>query len=315
MNQELPYWVLAYYLIQLIPDPEQEMRNQKNFFLPRDVRSRLYISHEGINGQMSASQQAAEEYINWMKGRFHGLEVKIHSSHEHVFPKTTVKVRKQLVAMDCEVDLSQRGMHVTPYEWRRMLEEKEDKLLIDMRNDYEWKIGHFEGAELPPCASFREFPNYLRSLNNRFDRKKPVLMYCTGGIRCEFASALLRKEGFEHVFQLKGGVIDYGLEQGADHWKGKLFVFDDRLAVPISGEERAPISSCSHCGCANDVYFNCANMDCNELFLCCLHCLHQHKGCCSSSCIHAERIRQYHTDARPFRKGVYPFHLKSTQED
>jgi UPF0176 protein len=111
----------------------------------------------------------------------------------------------------------------------------------------------------------------------------------------------MKEEGYEKVYQLDGGVINYGLEEGSDHWRGKLFVFDDRLVVPIA-EEQAPISHCKHCNAPNDVYYNCANMDCNELFLCCSSCLKEHKGCCSTQCTTAERVRPFKESAKPFRK-------------
>ena len=307
MNQEFAYWVIAYYHIIPIEDPHEEVVQHKNFFHNRDIKSRIYISKEGINAQMSASPEAADEYMRWISERYAGIEFKLHGSHEQVFPKAIVKVRKQLVAMDCQVDLTRRGVHLTPEEWKKMLKAKgEHTVLIDVRNGYEWAIGHFEGAELPACDTFRQFPLYVQALKKEIDPKAtPVMMYCTGGIRCEFASAYMLQEGFEQVFQLKGGIIDYGLQEGADYWQGKLFVFDDRLVVPIADqEETTTISFCTHCKCTNDVYYNCANIDCNALFLCCLSCLHEHKGCCSSSCMQAKRVRPYHTDgsSKPFRK-------------
>ena len=127
------------------------------------------------------------------------------------------------------------------------------------------------------------------------------MMYCTGGIRCELYSAIMKKEGFENVYQLHGGVINTVLQEGSDHWKGKLFVFDDRLTVPI-GENGEPIAHCTQCQAPCDVYYNCANMDCNKLFICCLSCLKTHQGCCSASCKDTGRVRPYKEDAIPFRK-------------
>ena len=121
-----------------------------------------------------------------------------------------------------------------------MLEKKdENTLLLDVRNDYESAIGHFEGAERPPIKTFREFPDYAEALaKQKNPQKTKVMMYCTGGIRCEVYSALLKEKGFEEVYQLHGGVINYGHKMGNKHWKGKLFVFDDRLSVPISEDEQ-----------------------------------------------------------------------------
>jgi UPF0176 protein len=182
-----------------------------------------------------------------------------------------------------------------------MLQERdEDTLLIDVRNDYEWEVGHFEGAELPQLETFREFPDYARSLMQAKDPKKTkVMMYCTGGIRCELYSALMKQVGFEQVFQLEGGIINYGLQEGKEHWRGKLFVFDDRLAVPMEEGEEDVISHCLHCGIPSDVYHNCANMDCNKLFLSCPECAEKSVGCCSLACQDAPRLRAYVKGERP----------------
>lgn len=305
MPSSMGYSVLAFYSLVPIEDPLFEVARHKEFLASRDFRCRIYISEEGINGQASGSLEAVQEYMQWMHAdaRFSGLSFKIHETAEHAFPKMTVKYRRQLVAIDCEVDLSNRGEPVSSEQWKKMLETREkSSLLIDVRNDYEWEAGHFEGAELPKLETFRQFPTYAKELKERCDpATTPVMMYCTGGIRCEYYSAVLKKEGFEKVYQLDGGVIQYGLDQGSEHWKGKLFVFDDRLVVPI-GEKQEAIGCCLHCSSANDVYYNCANMDCNRLFFCCLSCLKEHQGCCSNSCLSEGRVRPYTETAKPFRK-------------
>jgi UPF0176 protein len=306
--EAFPYWVLAFYHIGPIADPHAEVKKHKKFFSTRDIASRVYFSEKGVNGQMSASKEHAIEYMQSMHAdeRFKNLDFKIHGASEQAFPKVAVRYRRQLVAMDCDVDLSQRGRHVSPKEWKRMLEEKDsDTLLVDVRNSYESAVGHFEGAELPLCETFRQFPEYARSLKEKRDPKKTrVMMYCTGGIRCEFYSALLKEEGFEDICQLDGGVIGYGLHEGNKHWKGKLFVFDDRITIPISGEVALPIAGCRHCNKPMDVYHNCANTDCNELFVCCPECLVDHIGCCSTECMSQPRVRPYRTEgsSKPFRK-------------
>lgn len=244
----MEYKVLAYYRIGSLDDPQAEVARHKEFLSRLDFKCRIYISEQGINGQASGRADHADEYMAWMRSdeRFKEMPFKVHRAEEHVFPKMTVKYRKQLVALDCEVDFSLAGEHISPEEWKkRMAERDKDTLILDVRNDYEWKIGRFEGSELPPLETFREFPAYAKKLKEERDPKTTsVMMYCTGGIRCEFFSALMKKEGFEKVVQLDGGVIHYGLKEGSDHWEGKLFVFDDRLAVPM-GEKvgRSAIAS------------------------------------------------------------------------
>ncbi len=303
------YEVLAYYIFTRVENPQEEVAKHHAFLQDKDIRCRVYISEQGINGQMSASLQDSRAYQEWLHAdpRFTKVVFKIHTYSEHVFPRTTVKYRKQLVALDEPVDLSLTAEHVSPRQWKQMLEEKDPKtILIDVRNDYEWEIGHFEGAELPRLGQFREFPEYTRALKNQVDPEKTrVMMCCTGGIRCELYSALMKQEGFQEVYQLDGGIINYGLSEGSEHWKGKLFVFDDRLAVPLGQEESEVISQCKHCGTPSDVYYNCANMDCNELFLSCRECAEKFQGCCCESCTSAERLRPFQKETRPkpFRRA------------
>jgi UPF0176 protein len=314
MDSKKNYYVLAFYHFTFIEHPQEEVAKHHTFFKDRDVKCRIYFSGEGVNGQMSALKEDAESYMDWLHSdpRFKDVEFKIHLHHDQVFPKTTVKTRKQLVALDQEVDIRERGEHVSPKQWRKMLEERDEHtVLLDVRNDYEWEIGHFEGAELPSLEQFRKFPTFAEALKQQHDPKKTkVMMYCTGGIRCELYSALLKKEGYEQVYQLQGGVIKYGLEEGSKHWKGKLFVFDDRLSVPLNENEPTEIiSSCRHCNVPTDVYYNCANMDCNELFLCCPSCAEQFLGCCCYECKDAPRLRAYQKSERPkpFRKWPKEF--------
>ncbi len=309
------YFILAYYHFVSIPHPKEEIAAHKEFFKGRDMTSRIYISEQGINGQMSGLKQDAEDYMNWMHANplFDKMEFKIHPYHENVFPRQTIKYRKQLVALDEEVNLSEIGEHVNPEQWKQLLEGEEKPVLLDVRNDYEWEVGRFNGAICPPCETFREFGDYGKELKEQVDPKKtPVMMYCTGGIRCELYSSLLIKLGFKKVYQLSGGIINYGLKQGNDHWLGKLFVFDDRLTVPISEGETPVIGTCLLCQTPIETYYNCANMDCNRLFLCCPTCLKKHSGCCSEQCGQAPRVRPYHQqDAhKPFRKWYHYFKEK-----
>jgi UPF0176 protein len=319
MTKQPNYFILAYYHFNLIPDPHQEVIAHKEFFKGRNLTSRIYISEKGINGQMSGIREDVEEYMRWIHKNplFEKIPFKIHHYHENVFPRQTIKYRKQLVALDEEVDLSKRGEHVSPTQWKALLDNKEKPVLLDVRNDYEWEVGRFEGAVCPPCDTFREFGEYAEKLKSKVDPETtPVMMYCTAGIRCELYSSLLLKEGFKKVYQLEGGIVNYGLKQGSDHWLGKLFVFDDRLTVPISDQETPIIGKCHHCQIANESYYNCANMDCNRLFLCCLTCLQQFQGCCCEECRVAPRVRPYHQqDAhKPFRKWYHYFKEKAENE-
>lgn len=309
------YLVLAFYVFTSIDEPRREVKRWKRFCDTLDVNGRIYINKEGVNAQMSISKEDASKFYDWFLGveSYKGTEIKVHTHQTHAFPKMTVKVREQLAAMDRPFDLAQGGEHVSSKDWAKMIAERdEDTVILDVRNDYEWEVGHFEGTEKPEFETFREFPKYAEELGKKKDHKKTkVMMYCTGGIRCELYSCLLKDQGFENVYQLDGGIIKYGLEEGNKHWKGNLFVFDDRLVVPISDQEKNEvISECYECGDKTDTYYNCANMDCNDLFISCLKCAEMMKGCCSNECGKAPRRRPFEAteNPTPFRK--LPFEQK-----
>lgn len=308
----MKYFVLAFYALTPIEEPHREVKRWKKFLDTLDAMGRIYINEEGINSQMSVSEADAEEFYGWFLETYPATEIKVHEHSEHAFPKMTVKYREQLAAMDRDFDLENGGEHVSSTQWAQMIAERdEDTVILDVRNDYEWDVGHFEGAERPELKTFREFPKLAEDLAKTRDLKKTkVMMYCTGGIRCELYSCLMKDEGFENVYQLDGGVIKYGQEQGNKHWKGNLFVFDDRLVVPIGEEPNEVISKCCHCHTKIDTYYNCANMDCNALFLSCLECAEKMEGCCKDTCIDAPRRRPFtKTESpKPFRK--LPFEQK-----
>lgn len=305
---EKNYYALAYYYLTHVENPQQEIALHKDFLQSLDVSCRIYISEQGINGQFSGFQPDAEKYMTWLQQRpvFANVRFKIHQIEENIFPRKTVKYRQELVALGCPVDLSKQGKLISPKEWYEKLEENRC-LVLDVRNNYEWKIGHFENAVLPNIQTFREFPKYAEQLAEKHDPKTtPVMMYCTGGIRCELYSSLLMEKGFKEVYQLDGGVIAYGQHVGNKKWKGRLFVFDDRLSIPIDDTQPnvEPIAHCTTCGQSNDTYYNCANTDCNQLFICCDHCIEATKGCCSTTCAQAPRIRNFSTSRgnKPFRR-------------
>lgn len=305
---ENAYVMLAYYAICPLEDPHAEVKAHKAFLSQYDVRARIYISEQGINGQMSASPESAERYIEWMHSRpsFADMPFKTQPYHEHAFPRLTVKYRKELVAVGIPVDLTSRGESISAEDWKQRLDNDPNSLVLDVRNRYEWEVGRFANAEAPPCDSFRDFPAYASSLKERFDPETtPVMMYCTGGIRCEFFSSLLMQAGFKKVYQLHGGVIQYGESVGNDHWHGKLFVFDDRLTVPLRNTvTHLVVGSCHLCHAPSEDYYNCSNLDCNRLFLCCKECIGSTQGCCQHACQQAPRRRPYEQNNphKPFRR-------------
>lgn len=305
------YYVIAYYIFTPIADPMLEIKKHKDFFKNREMKGRIYISEEGINAQLSGLKPHATEYMEWMKqdDRFKNIDFKLHHYQDNAFAKMTVKYKRQLVALDEQVDMSLTGVHLNSHDWDAMLEKRdENTVIIDTRNRYEWEVGHFEGAELPEVDTFREFKGYTKDLSEKRDPSKTrVMMYCTGGIRCELYSAYMKKFGFEEIYQLNGGVIRYGLEENSNKWRGKLFVFDDRMVVPISEKQDETLTHCKFCEAKVDHYYNCANMDCNDLFIACKSCLEKEQGCCCDSC-KSGRVRPLDlADNKPFRRLPHSF--------
>lgn len=304
----MTHHVLAYYHLVTIEDPHAEVRIHKAFCSQFDLTGRLYISETGINGQMSGTLEASEAYRTWMHSRelFKETVFKIHDHHEHVFPRMTIKYKSKLVAIDRDIDFSKKAPHITPAEWKELYEQ--GATVVDARNGYEWEIGRFKGAEKPQCDTFRDFEKFADELSEKLDKENtPVLMCCTGGIRCELFSPMLVERGFKKVYQLSGGMIQWGLEFGTEHFEGKLFVFDDRLQIPL-GEGAEAVGKCRFCNESAEEYFNCANMDCNDLFISCRPCIEKNLGCCCNDCTGAKRVRPFHRDSvhKPFRKCRLP---------
>ncbi len=303
----MQYWVVSFYQFFPIENPEKEADFLQTIFEKRGCKGRIYVSKEGVNAQFSGKEDEVKKLLQELKAvpSYQDISVKIQPYSEQAFYKMQVKVR-ELVAFEQTVDLSNRGEELSSEKWKEKLESPdENQILIDARNNYESAVGHFEGAILPDLDSFRDFPSYTDELLKGKDPKNTtIMMYCTGGIRCEYYSAYVKSKGFEKVYQLKGGIIQYGQEVGDDHWKGKLFVFDDRLLVSICDKNQEDIAFCHFCGEASDLYYNCANMDCNALFLACPACSTKNKGCCSSACLQKGRVRPFDSSSKPkpFRK-------------
>ncbi|MDX1617813.1 MAG: rhodanese-related sulfurtransferase [Balneolaceae bacterium] len=299
------YEVILYYKFSTIPEPEKFCREHKAFCEGLGVKGRIYIGEEGINGTLGGTPEQITAYKNHLtalKG-FEHTEFKTDPCDYIPFAKLICKTRDEIVALNAgNVDTGDGGDYLEPREWRDLMESGEEYVMIDVRNDYETRIGHFEGAVTPDVENFYEFPDWLE----RFDapKDKKVLMYCTGGIRCEKLSVLMKEKGWEDVNQLHGGILRYAREEEGEHFKGKCFVFDDRLVVPVNKDSLEPIARCEITGKPADSYINCANMECNKLFVCSEEGARLMEGCCSEECLRSEFKRPFDPDNafRPFRK-------------
>lgn len=254
-----------------------------------EVLGRIYVAAEGINAQASVPVRRWEDFIAFMEDHDFLRGLRLNTAVENAdnsFFKLAVKLKKKIVAdglNDTTFDVTNKGKHLSAEEFNE-LTDRENTILVDMRNHYESEVGHFEGAWCPDVDTFRDqLPLVVNELRDKKDQH--IVMYCTGGIRCEKASAWLKHNGFENVYQLEGGIIKYARDIKArglkNKFKGKNFVFDERLGERISEDI---IAHCHQCGKPADVHINCANVACNLLFIQCEECQEKMEHCCSNDC-------------------------------
>ena len=265
MDSSFP--VILYYKYVQIAGPERFAAEHKWLCTSLELKGRVIVAAEGINGTLAGSRESIQSYIDAMHAdaRFADMEFKVSDGGPDTFPRLSVKVRSEIVTLAAGVPLqADLDNHLSPTQWKRMLEEDPDVVLVDVRNRYESAAGKFEGALTCEIDNFRELPDYLEKLEENRDKK--VLMYCTGGIRCEKASALFRHRGFKQVFQLHGGIVNYQKEHGNAHWLGECFVFDKRMTVRVE-EDLKHAGRCAHSGRPTGRFVNCLHDLCHCLFL------------------------------------------------
>lgn len=278
-----------------------------------EVLGRIYVANEGINAQLSVPAENFKDFkehldsISFLNGV--RLNIAIEQDNKS-FLKLKVKVRKKIVAdglNDSSFDVTNKGVHVDAVRFNELLEDPE-AVVVDMRNHYESEIGHFENAITPDVDTFRDSLDLIEEQLREYKESRKLVMYCTGGIRCEKASAYYKHKGFQHVFQLEGGIIEYTRqvrEKGLPNkFRGKNFVFDHRRAEQISEEV---IAQCHQCGEPCDTHVNCANEGCHLLFIQCDNCATQMNDCCSDAC--KEIVGLPEEEQKRLRKGQ----IKSNQ--
>jgi len=283
-----PRTTVSFYKYHQIQDP-QAFRD--GLFLRWDelgVLGRTYIASEGINAQISVPTENFEAFVKdlFSIDFLNGIRLNTAVDEGKSFYALKVKLRNKIVAdgiEDPNFDPSNTGKYLTAEEWNQQLSDP-NTVVVDMRNHYESEVGHFEGAICPDVDTFREELQVVEDILQN-DKDKKVLMYCTGGIRCEKASAYMKHKGFENVYHLEGGIIKYARDAKANNldikFKGVNFVFDERLAERISDEV---IATCHQCGEPFDHHTNCMNLGCHILFIQCDKCKEKYENCCSEEC-------------------------------
>jgi len=281
---------LSFYQYAQIGNPELFRNHLFVAWDAMEALGRIYVANEGINAQMSVPAKRFVEFKEFLDGINFLQNVRLNIAREQdnkSFLKLKVKVRQKIVAdglNDTTFDVTNKGVHVDAATFNELIEQ-EDTVLVDMRNHYESEIGHFKNAVTPDVDTFRDSLDIIEEDLKDHKEDKKLVMYCTGGIRCEKASAYFKHKGFKNVFQLEGGIIEYARQVATEKldnkFKGKNFVFDHRRGERISDDV---ISNCHQCGSPCDEHVNCANEACHLLFIQCPECAKANENCCSKEC-------------------------------
>ena len=299
---------LSFYAYAKIENPQQFRNDLFLAWNQLDALGRTYVAKEGINAQMSVPAENFEAFRETLEAYdfMRGIRLNVAVEHDdHSFLKLTVKVRDKIVAdglNDETFDVTNIGVHLKAKEFNQILEDP-NTIVVDFRNHYESEIGHFKSAITPDVETFRESLPIINEQLQNHKEDKNLVMYCTGGIRCEKASAYFKHQGFKNVFQLEGGIINYAKqikEEGLESkFIGKNFVFDHRLGERITDDI---VSQCHQCGKPCDNHTNCENEGCHLLFIQCDECKAVMENCCSTEC--KEIIHMPLVDQVKLRRGV-----------
>jgi UPF0176 protein len=290
MEENEPRTTISFYQYFTINDTQTFRDEMYQALNELKVFGRIYLATEGINAQISVPETNFDRFKNYIYSidALNGIRLNIAVDDDgKSFWVLKIKVRDKIVAdgiTDPNFSMENKGRYVNPIEMNSLLED-ENTVVVDMRNHYEYEVGHFEKAIEIPSDTFREqLPMAVQLLENKKD--KNIIMYCTGGIRCEKASAYMLHNGFKNVFHLEGGIINYAQqikkEKLESKFIGKNFVFDDRLGERITEDI---IANCHQCSTHADTHTNCKNEACHLLFIQCTSCREAMKGCCSKECL------------------------------
>ncbi|MEM7549979.1 MAG: rhodanese-related sulfurtransferase [Bacteroidota bacterium] len=288
------YQILLFYCYTHIDDLEEFREKHHLYCIENDILGRIIIAEEGINGTVSGPKSSCKKYMNALKNddRFKEIDFKVEVHGGHAFQKLHVRVKPEIVHSSLQHihPKDKTGVHLSPERFKE-LKDQEDVVVLDVRSNYEHELGKFKNARTLDMENFRDFPEKVKELEDI--KSKKVITYCTGGIKCEKASAYLLEQGFENVYQLHGGIIKYGIEEGGEDFEGKCYVFDNRVAIDVNKVNPKVISKCYVCGVESDRMVNCANETCNRHVPICEQCGHDLDGACSEECQHNEHKRPY----------------------
>jgi len=280
--------ILLYYKFAPLSDSEAVKLWQRTLCESLNLRGRILLSKHGINGTVGGEIEDLKAYVKATKayGALKGISFKWSEGSREDFPRLSVKVRPEIVtfgvADELHVDengVVNGGKHLSPAQVHALVEERGDVVFFDGRNAYEAQVGKFKNAVVPETRTTRDFLQDLSSDKYKDIKNKPVVTYCTGGVRCEVLSALMKNRGFKEVYQIDGGIAKYGeTYKDGGLWEGKLYVFDRRLVTAFSDKAK-DIGHCIHCDAKTSNFVNCANQACNNLVLMCEACASKMTAC------------------------------------
>lgn len=283
--------ILLYYKFTPVKDPEAIRLWQRALCEQLNLKGRILIADHGINGTVGGDIEDLKKYVKATKQYFKGTVFKWSEGSRDDFPKLAIRVRDEIVGFGApeEVEVNDRGIvgggkHLKPEQVHELVKERGgDVVFFDGRNAIEAEVGKFKNAIVPNTATSKDFIAELESDKYNDIKDKPVVTYCTGGVRCEVISAMMKKRGFKEVYQIDGGIVKYGEKYKDDGlWEGKLYVFDRRMVTQFS-EKAKDIGHCIHCDARTSNFINCANMACNNLVLVCKECA-ERETTCSDAC-------------------------------
>ena len=274
--------VILYYKFIPVADPAITMRWQRELGTRLDLKGRIIISQHGINGTLGGDIENLREYKREMNRSilFKGITYKWSDGTGDEFPKLSVKVRPELVSFGIpdQIKVDERGVigggkRLKPEQVHQLVQDRgNDVVFFDGRNHYEALVGRFKNAVVPETTTTRDFITEIDSGKYESIKDKPVVTYCTGGVRCEILSSVMKQRGFKEVYQMDGGIVKYGEKYGDDGlWEGNLYIFDGRMTQKFSNKAK-DIGECSHCGTKTSQFINCADKSCNKLELACRQC-------------------------------------------
>lgn len=279
--------ILLFYKYTDITYPKQILKWQKTLCESLGLKGRLILAHEGINGTIGGTSKNVDLYKQQMQEHplFADIDFKESEGSDDHFPRLRIVIKDQIVNFGIDpqkIRAQDGGIHISPQDAHALMAEKNDNVVIlDCRNGYETKIGTFVGSIEPKTQKFRDFPEYVDTHLDLF-KDKEVVMACTGGVRCERASAYLKSKGItKKVYQISGGIHRYCEQFPDGFFRGKNYVFDGRVTLPVTDDI---LSQCTLCQKASDDYTNCLHALCNKHFICCNSCLTDYKNTCSKHC-------------------------------